>query len=432
MLVGLASFRASSGGLRSRKAMLETLVRRLNMVRLSVGALALVALTAAGCTGLIGPSGPDPLPKEELTARKMWTEKAEPVLSTSCVGCHAGQRPNTDFLVGEGLDARARIIEFTPAVINLSAPQSSRLLTKGPHEGPALTATETSDVLEWIRAEKDAQPDPGLTDPTANLETTPFAPLLCTAGTPPAATCPTNDVDLTEVGLPGAKLHFVATALGTGLYLNQLSIIPGPDGVFFEHPLFASYPEGGDVVPDELDRFFNVKLNVPSATTTGELIQGGYAAFPLFVPTSKISVLFKTVKAFQPEMGGTGTGTGGGGGCKVLASFKTNAQALFAQPAGGAAQSCLSCHGGQNTNATSALNITGVNSTVDATIMTACNQISTRVNLVAPDQSGVFLAPDPANTNHPFRFNAAQLNTFKNGPSGAGVLGWINAEKVAP
>ena len=430
MLAALTSFRAASGGLRSRKAMLETLVRRLNMVRLSVGALALVALTLGGCTGLIDDNSGG-LTQEELKARKMWTEKAAPVLTTSCIGCHAGQRPNTDFLLGTtDLEIRARMIEFTPAVINLSAPQSSRILTKGPHEGPSLTATETSDVLEWVRAEKDAQPDPGATDPAANLETTPFTPAICTSGTPPAPTCPTNDIDLTEVGLPGAKLHFVATALGSGLYLNQLSIIPGADGVFMEHPLFASYPDGEPVVPDEIDRFYNVKMNL-MGNAAAEQIQGGYAAFPLFKPNAKISVLFKIVKAFQAETPG-GPGGPGGGGCKVLASFKTNAVALFAQPAGGAGQSCLGCHGGQNANATSAMNITGVNSPDDPTIQLACNQILTRANLVAPDQSGFFLAPDPGNNNHPFRFTAAQLNTFKNGPPGTGVLGWINAEKVAP
>ena len=49
-----------------------------------------------------------------------------------------------------------------------------------------------------------------------------------------------------------------------------------------------------------------------------------------------------------------------------------------------------------------------------------------------PSQSGVFLAVDPANQNHPFRFNATQFNTFKNGPPGAGLLKWIDDEKTAP
>ena len=137
------------------------------------------------------------------------------------------------------------------------------------------------------------------------------------------------------------------------------------------------------------------------------------------------------MKPYQADTGGGGGG-GGDTGCKDLTSFKTNAQTLFSQAAGGAGQSCLSCHGGQNGNATSAMNITGANATDDATLQTVCNQISTRINLTTPDQSGVFLAPDPGNRITRSASPRAQLGTFKNGPPGTGVLGWINAEKVAP
>lgn len=401
--------------------MLETLVRQLNMVRLSVGALALVSLV--GCTGLIGGGGGG----EGDAAKKMWIDKAAPVLLTNCVSCHNGSRPMINFLEGTGdLVIRDTLLAFEPAVVNLDAPASSRLLTKGIHDGPALLASQASDLLEWIGAEKDAQPDPGDEGPT--LETVKFTPAICTSGTPPAPTCPVNDVDLTDLGLPGAKLHFVAQALGSGLYLNQLSVIAGTDGVYMEHPLFASWPtDGSETRFDTIDRFYNVKLNQMAGSTAQ--IGGGTAAFIGFNAVDKISISFKALKAFQPDAGG-GSGGGETGGCKVLASFKANAQALFTTNVG--AQSCLSCHGGQNGNATSAMNITGVNAADDPTILAACNQIKTRVNTTAPDQSGVFLAPDPANANHPFRFNAAQFNTFKNGPPGTGILGWINAEKVAP
>jgi mono/diheme cytochrome c family protein len=400
----------------SRKAMLETLLGQLNMVRLSVGAVALVTLM--GCTGLID-DGNTGLTKEEAAARTAWINGAAPVLTTNCVACHNGSRPMIEFLAGAGdLELRTTILAYTPAVINLDAPASSRLLTKGVHDGPALLASEASELLEWIKKEKDAQPAPEEEGPS--LETVQFTPAICTSGTPPAVTCPVNDVDLTALGLPGAKLHFVAQALGSGLYLNQLSVIAGTDGVYLEHPLFASWPtDGSEAKFDTIDRFFNVKVNAMAASTT--MIGGGTAAFIGFNATDKISIHFKALKAFQPDAGMPGGGGGdNGGGCKALASFKTNAAAAFST-------NCLSCHGGQNANATSAMNITGVNSATDATIQTACNQIRTRINTTDPNQSGVFLAPDPANNNHPFKFQAAQLTTFKNG-----VNVWINAEKVAP
>ncbi len=418
IMAGLPSLRASVHGLRSRKAMLETLVRRLNMVRLSAGAVALLSLAMVGCTGLID-DGSKGLTPEQAVARRMWTDKAEPALIT-CVSCHNGSRPNIDFLVGSGLDMRDALLAFEPTVVNIGAAQSSRLITKGAHEGPSLGAVETSDILEWIRAEKDAA---GSTEePAATLETARFRPLICTSGTPPAATCPVNDVDLTSLGLPGAKLHFVAQALGSGLYLNQLSVIAGADGVFIEHPLFVSYPADGEPKPDMIDRFFNVKMNLMA--NANEQLNGGTASFVNFVATDEIAIHFKALQKYQVETPG-GPGGGGGGGCKVLASFKTNAAQLLTQ-------SCLSCHGGGDGNATSALALTGVNSADDAMVQTACNQVLTRVNTITPDQSGIFLAPDPNNNNHPFRFNAAQLNTFKNGPPGAGLLKWIDDEKTAP
>lgn len=390
----------------------------------------LAALALAGCTGLIGDGNGDGMTPEEAAARRMFTAKAAPVLATSCSGCHAGQRPVIDFLAGAAeMDVRATLLGFTPSVVNLEAPASSRLLTKGVHDGAALTSTEMADVLEWIRAEREAQPDPSDGGPV--LETAAFAPAICTSGTAPSATCPINTIDLTDLGLPGAKIEFVAQALGSGLYLNKLQIIAGTDGAYLEHPLFVSWPEGSAPVADTIDRFFAVKMNLAANGT--EMIAGGTAAFIGFVATDKITIHFKAVKGYQAEGGGGGGGGMGGGGCKVLDSFKTNARPLFAQAVGGAGQSCAGCHANAgNTNAVAALDIRTLNSTDDAMVKLACNQIRTRVNLTTPDQSGVFLAPDPANTNHPFRFTAAQLATFKNGPPGSGVLGWINAEKIAP
>jgi hypothetical protein len=316
------------------------------------------------------------------------------------------------------------LLGFTPQVVNLDATASSRLLTKGVHAGPELSAVQASDILEWMRAERDAGPSGDSASGVA-LETAAFAPAICTSGLPPEPTCPVNQVDLTPLGLAGAKVHFVAQAVGGGLYLNQLKVIAGTDGAYIEHPLFVSWPEGKQPVPDTIDRFFDIKLNL-QASTEGS-IGGGTAGFVGFVATDKLTIHFRTVQPYQTE-GGGGTGSGTtSGGCKDLAAFKANAQPLFSNAVGGAAQSCRSCHAGQNTNATNAMNITGVASTTDATIQTACNQIKTRVNLTAPDQSGVYLAPDPANNNHPFRFTQAQLDAFK-----AGVNVWINAEKVAP
>ena len=130
-------------GLPSRKTMLETLIRRLDLVRLTVAAAAI--LMAAGCTGLIDDTVlPTDLEKDEANARRLWDEKAWPILEVQCGGCHTTM-PMIDFFNTNGADpvanpyaVREALVAFTPAVVNLETPPSSRLLTKGFHSGPEL------------------------------------------------------------------------------------------------------------------------------------------------------------------------------------------------------------------------------------------------------------------------------------------------------
>src|SRR5512141_886287 len=99
MLGGLTSIRANVGGLKSRRAMLDTLLRHLPMVRLSVGALAVMALV--GCTGRVDDGGnSENLTPEQQPARLKWEQKAYPVLSVNCQGCHAGSTVGVAFLAG--------------------------------------------------------------------------------------------------------------------------------------------------------------------------------------------------------------------------------------------------------------------------------------------------------------------------------------------
>jgi len=420
-----------TAGLPSRKTMLETLIRRLDLVRLTVGAAALVMM--ASCTGLIDDTVlPTDLEKDEATARRLWDEKAWPVLELQCVGCH-GSMPTIDFLNAGGADLtvepyaiREHLVTFAPAVINLETPPSSRILTKGFHNGPELTPTESADLLEWIRAEQDARPQPGEEGGGVLLATEPMKPMICPAGTP-LPSCPVNEIPLTSLGLDGAKITFTALQFPSQLYLNQLKLVGGTSGAYIEHPLFVSKappPPENEPVPepiaDGIDRFFNLKMNIAMATE--ESIDGGTASFVGFPAENNLVIHFKTITPYKMEEGMGNGGTGTTGGCKDIASFKTNAQQNFQT-------NCGSCHNGNDANAKSAVDMTGMNSTDDATILLACNQIKTRVNLTTPDQSGIFLAPDPANNNHPFKFggNVANYTAFK-----TAVTVWINAEKAAP
>jgi hypothetical protein len=73
-----------------------------------------------------------------------------------------------------------------------------------------------------------------------------------------------------------------------------------------------------------------------------------------------------------------------------------------------------------------ALDLTGINV---ANATAACNQTRLRVNFTDINASGIFLATQPGNANHPFTFGgvAANHTAFKNT-----LNPWIIAERDAP
>jgi mono/diheme cytochrome c family protein len=415
--------RPNATGFRSRRSMLETLVRHLDMVRLTVAASMLAMI---GCTGLIDA----PPPTKAEIARQVWIDQALPAMravETNCVICHGGAspRPMEEFLVGtDDLAIRDSLLKFDPSVISLDAPQSSRILNKGQHEGPPLVGQQKSDVQAWIQAEKDAANDPTTGGGgTLGLKTDPFTFSLCTSGTVGSPTCPVNELPLDNLGagagIPGAKITFVVQGVGSGLYLNNLKLVPGAMGAYIEHPLFVSIPADPMAKPiaDTFDRFFNVKQNLmANATADQQQLGGGTAAFVNFPPENKIAIFFKAAKIFQPDAGGGGGATG----CKVLTSFETNAR-------GQLNTNCASCHAGGNGGATSAVDMTGIGA---PNAMNACNQVKLRMLLTDLPNSSLFVTTDPGgNAVHPFKFggNAATFTTFKNS-----VTQWGIAERDAP
>ncbi len=417
MLGGLTPRKTNQGMSQARRAMLDTLLRHLPMVRLSAGALA--AVLFMGCSGLIDGGGED-VSAEEQAARQLWYSKAKPILDTNCASCHAGSDPTVAFIKGtDALDQRATLL--SSEIVSLEAPQSSRLLTKGAHSGPALLASQASDLLEWISAERDAAGVSGTAD--TGLETARFTPLLCTAGNPGDPTCPITYVDISGLvaNWAGAKIRFVAQPLSQDLYVTNLTLEGGPEGVYIEHPLFVSWPIEGDPIPDTLDRFFNVKMNLASDAMP-EQINGGTAAFVNFAPNNQLTIHFKVVDKYRPDDGMGGGGGTAAAGCKALAQFKANAQAPLNT-------NCASCHANAgNANARSAMDLTGITATDDMTLQNVCNQARTRINFQDTNASGFYIAPNPAmGTNHQFKFpTQANFDAFK-----AAVDVWVQAEKTA-
>jgi hypothetical protein len=206
-----------------------------------------------------------------------------------CTMCHDGSMPMIGYIAGtDDLMRRDTLVNYVPRIVNLGAPQSSRVLTKGDHTatggGPALDAPEASDILTWIVAESKARP------PATEIRTMQAAAQLC-VGNPGDATCPMNTIDLSPLGT-AATLSFYLTAVGNDSYFTQLKITAGADGLYVEHPLIESWPAGATMPkPDPTDRFFAIQQNLmPNMPLT--LGDTGTASIAGFNPADPISFRF--------------------------------------------------------------------------------------------------------------------------------------------
>lgn len=231
-------------------------------------------MLGTGCTGEIQSDNLEGLPPAEQVARTAWVEKALPVFTEACNSCHGGSMPNIAYIAGaDDLMKRDTLVNYVPRVVNLGAPQSSRILTKGDHTanggGPALLSSQATGVLAWIVAESKAYP-------VTPIRSEKFTAMM------------ENTIDLTPLGT-AATLTFTAQQVGNDLYVTGAKITAGADGLYFEHPLFETYPMGAtDPKPDPVDSFFAVQGNLMAGQVLnfGETSAATIAGFLLTDPMS--------------------------------------------------------------------------------------------------------------------------------------------------
>ncbi len=359
---------------------------------LALASLAVVA-TAGACAGDITGSGDG---AAIAAAKAKFNSDVTPILEGFCGACHVGM-PNIDFM-REDPDVRTRMLGWDN-LVSLDSPSASGLLNKGPHSGPALTPDQSAVMLDWIELEVVAAGG----EPAPTVETQRITPQ-------PGV----NDLDLGELGLTDTHLTFLYEPLATGMYLSDIKVAGGAGGAHLVNPLFVIWEENTPS-PDPINRFGNVDLTVLEATTA--FVGGGTAVFVDVVPGSDISVHFRVAEFAD----GTDPDDDGiiGGGCNDVTAFTASAQPPLAA-------NCASCHGeGGLTDAMAATDMTQIaNLTADGQAA-ACAQVKTRVNVLDPVNSGLFLAPDPASgTAHPFKFPSADaFNAFRDQ-----VILWINEE----
>jgi len=456
MLGAFTSIRATQSPLKSRRAMLDTLLKHLDMVRLSVGLAGLVlTLGLMGCTGLISGDGGGGGSPEEQAAIDDWVTLAYPALQTgSCTSCHsAGTGGAPMFLAGDKqLDVRTTLLGFMPSILDFDTPASSQILTKGVHEGPALSTDGFSAVVTWIQAEADAAGS-GSGSASADITTNPFQFQLCTSGVAGDPTCPINTVDISALpnapALPNAKITFIAQPLSNDIYVTDLYADAGTSGLYIEHPLFVYIPPTGSMCsngeappcPDDIDRFSDVKLDM-MPTDPPTHIGDGIAAFTGFAPVTgaQLQIAFKVVDMYRPASGGTTTNTG----CKVMTGtngFYTTVTTVMNAKVGAGltpgAMYCEQCHSSsgasKNMNAMAAMDISGIegcatDTSATSTCATACGQILGQINFQSIPTSGIILAPESGqDAAHPEKFSSTtDFNTFK-----TALVNWATAENSA-
>jgi hypothetical protein len=238
------------------------------VARRTVAGLGLLVVFAA-CAGDIdeGPQTEGLTPAQRL-AQDAWLKQALPALKTgTCNTCHDGSMaaatpmPPPYMMGDKDLDIRDNMIAFVPSVVDLGSPKVSRVVVKGMHEGPAISAPGASAIVQWLQYERDARP------PAMVIQTMQMAPMMC-SGTEGGPTCPLNTIDLSGVGSSGSTISFYATPLGADLYLTQLKVTAGPGGLHLVHPVFETWAMGMmDPTPDPVDPYFNVTLNLAAAAS---------------------------------------------------------------------------------------------------------------------------------------------------------------------
>jgi hypothetical protein len=194
--------------------------------------------------------------------------------------------PPDPYLAGMGdMAIRDTAVAYVPQLVNLGAPKSSRVLSKGMHEGPALSAQEASAILGWIEAERDARP------PAMLIESAPVT--MAGSG---ATTVP-----LDSLGYAAAAITFNAMSLSaTETYVTGITVTPGADGLYLEHPLFVSNPAGADPIPDPQDRFYSTTIDVMAGSAAP--IGGAGTTFTGFKISDPLTIRFDVLDKYRAGM----------------------------------------------------------------------------------------------------------------------------------
>ena len=324
------------------------------------GALMTLAL-APGCSS----STADGMAQPDITPTTIFETRAKAPLVQSCANCHDRAQGSVAAFLTPGSEYESVTNYENGKFINVPVATQSLLLTKGAHTGPAFEPEQYAAVQSWIEAEIAARP--------SNVNGMMKSALL------PTAPITTGEFNMNfgneaPINDPQANITFTLTPDSSGFYrVAKLTLTAGPTtGIRIKHPQFYFITNTASFA-DPADSLALVDLSVPpsgSATIgTGTVL---LTNAPSSDPNTRIGIAFESLSQFmaQPVQ-------------VVCKDFKDFYPALVGDLKGCAA----TCHGGRNSSATSAYDMTLASSTDMAKLMQFCVSSLGRINKTTPSKS---------------------------------------------
>ena len=315
-----------------------------------------------------------------------------PDLETKCGTCHIDGKNGGGYKWLAKPDEYASIKAY-PGIVTDDI-YSSKLLNR-PANHPTASLVDVGNeallasVTTWLSAEAVALTQAPLpsTDPTDVT---------------------TGSVDLAKAGITGGKITFTTSTLSTSLrFANVVIVAPSTTGIHIVAPSFVMVPTTGTEVVDTT--FSTVDLSVPAG---GTATIGALFYFFNWTSGSKVRVQFQKIE----QVTVSGADAGSSSGCKDVTTFQNSAAPTLIS-------TCVTCHGGNNGNATAALDLSKL-SGGSPDYAGACTQAHFKINLATKTQSNLLLAPlNGSGLNHPVKPFAST------GAAGyTSLLTWINKE----
>lgn len=262
----------------------------------------------------------------QLTARRYFESEVKGSLLSACGACHAREGGVYPFLKTGGPDDPYQTIRNWPGfVLDIAIPADSKLMSKGRHDGPPLTGTDTGCTDQCAAVSRWLEMEIAEIELTRPVKRSPQTPLFV-----PKTDGSYTKVELSQIDsrlFTGAYLSFQATLLplNRGIEIKDLRLFNVKDGatttteqrtIRFVRPLFSVWKTGLDPIPDPVDNFAATDRTVRLFADdndlngdarvipgTGNLIVPGLFTLSAYRTGDALNVSFSRIEVLAPLPG---------------------------------------------------------------------------------------------------------------------------------